>query len=354
MIIFLNSDVQPLSGFSTSIKSINQPTLPDEIYFRPSSIRKWIQIKIWAYEPISIFHFKSLASSICCRPRKWRFPWHRITLRVGMRPSCSTSHFKCLVDPKIIEKVKMKPSDLKKSIFQKKFKMIIFFSSEVQPSSGFSTSIKSIGSLILPDVIYFSSRPIRKWIQIQIWTDEPIFIFDFKSLTLPKCRRPQKWRFSWHRITLRVGMRPSCSTSHFKCLVDPKIIEKVKMKPSDLKKSIFQKKFKMIIFFSSEVQPSSGFSTSIKSIGSLILPDVIYFSSRPIRKWIQIQIWTYEPRFIFDFKSLRVSKCGRPQKWRFSWHRITLRVGRRPSCSTSHFKCLVASPPAVGLCPVPL
>ena len=62
MIIFLSSDVEPLSGFSTSIKSIDPLTLPDEIYFRSSSIRKWIQIKIWTYEPRFIFHFKSLAS----------------------------------------------------------------------------------------------------------------------------------------------------------------------------------------------------------------------------------------------------------------------------------------------------
>ena len=37
---FFFSGVQPLSGFSTSIKSINPLTLPDEIYFSSSSIRK--------------------------------------------------------------------------------------------------------------------------------------------------------------------------------------------------------------------------------------------------------------------------------------------------------------------------
>ena len=31
---------------------------------------------------------------LCCRPSFRRFPEHRITLRVGMCPSCSTSHWK--------------------------------------------------------------------------------------------------------------------------------------------------------------------------------------------------------------------------------------------------------------------
>ena len=166
MIIFLTSDARPFFGFSTLIKSINPLTLPDEIYFRSRPIRKWIQIEIWTDEPRFIFHFKSLALPICCRPRKWRFPWHRITLRVGMGPSCSTSHVKHLVDLKINSKTENKASGARKSNFTKIFKMIIFFSSDLRASYQLLTSIKSIDPLTLPDEIYFSSSSIREWIQI--------------------------------------------------------------------------------------------------------------------------------------------------------------------------------------------
>ena len=135
--IFLSSDVQSLSQFSTSIKSIDLLTLPDEIYFSLSSIRKWIQIKIWMYEPRFIFNFKSLASSICRRPQKWRFLWHRITLRVGMGPSCSTSHVKHLVDLKINSKTENKGFGARKLTFTRFFEMIIFFSSDLRASNQF-------------------------------------------------------------------------------------------------------------------------------------------------------------------------------------------------------------------------
>ena len=48
--------------------------------------------QIWTDKTSFIFNFKSLASSICCKPHFSRFPWLRITLRVGMWTSCSTSH----------------------------------------------------------------------------------------------------------------------------------------------------------------------------------------------------------------------------------------------------------------------
>ena len=83
-VIFSTNFWQPSSSFSTSKKSIDQLFLPDEIYFEPSSIRKWIQIRIWTYEPSFNFDFKTLASSLCCRLHFFNFPWHRITLRVGM------------------------------------------------------------------------------------------------------------------------------------------------------------------------------------------------------------------------------------------------------------------------------
>ena len=160
-----------------------------------------------------------------------------------MGPSCSTSHSKYLVDPKLNFETENETSRARKSTFTKIFKMIIFLSSDVRTSSQLSTSLKSINPLTLPDEIYFSSSSIRKWIQIEIWTYEPRFIFHFKSLALSICCRPKKWRFSWHRITLRVGMGPSCSTSHSKYLMDLKIIEKTQKEGSGARKLNFPKIF---------------------------------------------------------------------------------------------------------------
>ena len=57
---------------------------------------------------------------------------------------------------------------------------------------------------------------IRKIYFQQIWTDEPMWKIDFPSLSVPICCKPRFSNFPWHRITLRVGMMPSCSTSHWK------------------------------------------------------------------------------------------------------------------------------------------
>ena len=43
---FSSSDVQSLSGVSTSIKSIDIKILPASIYSKSSYLRKWIQIEI--------------------------------------------------------------------------------------------------------------------------------------------------------------------------------------------------------------------------------------------------------------------------------------------------------------------
>ena len=88
----------------------------------------------------------------------------------------------------------------------KNFNFVIFSENFLQPSSSFSTSKKSIDQLFLPDEIYFEPSSIRKWIQIRIWTYEPSFNFDFKTLALPLSRRLHFFNFPWHRITLRVGM----------------------------------------------------------------------------------------------------------------------------------------------------
>ena len=107
-------------------------------------------------------------------------------------------------------------SGTKKINFSKKFKIFTFFGSHVQPSSAFLTSIKSIDRKILPASIILCSRSscIGKCSQIKIWMYGDIFNLSFKSLALPKCCRPHFSRFSWHRITLRVWMWTSCSTSH--------------------------------------------------------------------------------------------------------------------------------------------
>ena len=91
-----------------------------------------------------------------------------------------------------------------------------FFGSRVQTSSAFSTPLEPINAEFLPDGTIYSKNPPRKWIQIQIRTDGLNFNLQFKSLASPLRRRPWKWRFPEHRITLRVGMCPSCSTSHWK------------------------------------------------------------------------------------------------------------------------------------------
>ena len=88
----------------------------------------------------------------------------------------------------------------------KNFNFVIFSENFLQPLFGFSNSKKSIDQLFLPDEIYFEPSSIRKWIQIRIWTDEPSFNFDFKTLALPLSRRLHFFNFPWHRITLRVEM----------------------------------------------------------------------------------------------------------------------------------------------------
>ena len=103
---------------------------------------------------------------------------------------------------------------LSKSKFFKNFKFVTFSSSDVQSLFGFSPSIKSIDMKILPASIYSMSSCIRKCIQIKIWTDEAMTFFNFRFLNSLKCCRPHLPRFLWHRITLRVWMWTSCSTSH--------------------------------------------------------------------------------------------------------------------------------------------
>ena len=197
-------------------------------------------------------------------------------------------------------------------------------------------SIKPIDVKILLASIYSRSSSIRKWIQIEIWTDGGSFNFKFKSLTLPICCRPHFSNFFCHRITLRVWMWSSCSTSHWKYKYKMKINWKSEFRCSWPKKMTFPKIFKFFIFFGSEVPPLSGFSTSIKPIDVKILPASIYSRSSSIRKWIQIEIWMHGGSCNFKFKSLSVAICCRPHFSNFSCHRITLRVWMWPSCSTSY------------------
>ena len=112
---------------------------------------------------------------------------------------------------------------LKKNDFQnfQKFSFfVIFFASGWRSKSQFLPRLQPIDIKILPASIFFKTSYPRKYNKIEIWTYEPSSNFDFKSLALPICRRPRFSKFPWHRITLRVGMMPSCSTSHLNDLCD--------------------------------------------------------------------------------------------------------------------------------------
>ena len=143
-----------------------------------------------------------------------------------MCPSCSTSHWKYWNNQKIIRKSSIEVFEAPKITFTKIRPIISFFGPRVQTLSPFSVRFKPINLKILPDgTIYLKSHP-RKWIQIQIRTDGTEFNLHFKFLKSSLGRRPSKWRFPWQRITLRVGMCPSCSTSHWKYWNDFKINRK--------------------------------------------------------------------------------------------------------------------------------
>ena len=111
-----------------------------------------------------------------------------------------------------------------KNWFFKKFSFfhifVIFFAFGRRSSWQFLPPLEPIDIKILPDGIFFETSDSRKWNKIEIWTDEPASNFDFKSLALPICCRLGFSKFPWHRITLRVGMMPSCSTSHLNDLCD--------------------------------------------------------------------------------------------------------------------------------------
>ena len=79
--------------------------------------------------------------------------------------------------------------------FQKFWFFVIFFASEWRSKSQFLPSLEPIDIKILPASIFFETSYPRKWIQIEIWTDEPTLNFDFKSLALPICRRPRFSKF---------------------------------------------------------------------------------------------------------------------------------------------------------------
>ena len=137
------------------------------------------------YEHPSNFDFKSLASPICCKPRFSKFPWHRITLRVGMMPSCSTSHLNDSRDFK-------KDSGAKKLIFQKIFifsSFCHFFAFGWRSKLQFLPPLEPIDIKILPDGIFFETSYPRKWNKIEIWTYKHPSNFDFQSLASPLCRR---------------------------------------------------------------------------------------------------------------------------------------------------------------------
>ena len=188
----------------------------------------------------------------------------------------------------------------------------------------------------LPDGTIYVKRHPRKWIQIQIRTDGTEFNLQFKFLASSLGRTPSKWRFSWHHITLRVEMCPSCSTSHWKHWNNQKITRTSFFEAAGAPKMTSAKIRPIINFFGADVQTLSAFSVALKPINLKILPDGTIYSTSSPRKWIQIQIWTDGPQFNLHFKSLASPLCCRPSFWRFPEHRITLRVGMCSFCSTSH------------------
>ena len=125
--------------------------------------------------------------------------------------------------------------------FQKFSFFVIFFASGWRSKSQFLPRLQPIDIKILPASIFFKTSYPRKYNKIEIWTYEPSSNFDFKSLALPICRRPRFSKFPWHRITLRVGMMPSCSTSHLNDLRD--------FKNDSNAKKLFFKKFLIFSFF---------------------------------------------------------------------------------------------------------
>ena len=103
-----------------------------------------------------------------------------------------------------------------------------------------------------------------------------------------------------------------------------------------IEKIDFSKILKFSHFYASGAQPSYGFSTSIRPIDALFLPDGIYFVTRPFRKWPQIEIWTYEVSSNFDFKTLALRKCYWPSAGQFSQTSYYSSRSDETSCSTSH------------------
>ena len=144
--------------------------------------------------------------------------------------------------------MKSAPPELENWFSPKFLKSSLFYASGVQPWYQISTSIKPIDLKTLPDETYFRLSSIRKCIQIEIWMDERSFNFRLKSLTLSICRRPHFSNFSCHRITLRVWMWSSCSTSHWKCEYKLKINWKSKFRRSWAKKLIFPEIFTFSLF----------------------------------------------------------------------------------------------------------
>ena len=112
---------------------------------------------------------------------------------------------------------------------------------------------------------------------------------------------------------------------------------------SKLEKFDFSKIFKIITFFRLRLRTSGQVSTPMEPIDALILLDGTIFYIFALRKWPQIEIWTYKTSSNFNFKTLASQKCRRPSAGRFARTPYYSSSWDETSCSTSHWISLIMS-----------
>ena len=110
-------------------------------------------------------------------------------------------------------------SKFEKLNFSKIFKIITFFRLRLRTSDQVWTPMEPIDALILLDGTIFDIFPLRKWPQIEIWTDGTSSNFNFKTLALQKCCSPSFGRFLRTPYYSLSSDKTSCSTSHWISLI---------------------------------------------------------------------------------------------------------------------------------------
>ena len=121
------------------------------------------------------------------------------------------------------------------------------------------------------------------------WSD---FKYSIKVLKVPILSQTPKMNISLHPYYSSSWDGTSCSTSHFKMIINKKSDRKNEIQASEATKYKIFIFLQFITFFDSKVKPSFAFSPSIKSINGKTLPaSTIYVKIRS-RKCIQIEIRT--------------------------------------------------------------